>query len=99
MDVAETVHFLVLDDDWRLLRRLEAKDGWCSVVAQLLQCDSQWIVIDQQRLDASSPMPSRDDIRLSRAISRRLRPMEVKLADHVIRSWQSRFSFREAGLL
>ena len=93
------MHLLVLDQDWRPLRRLDGRGDWRDITAELLRIEGQWLVIEQQRADDPAPLPQWDDIRLSRAISRRLRPMEVKLADHVIQGGAQRFSFREAGLL
>ncbi|WP_062120774.1 MULTISPECIES: JAB domain-containing protein [Sphingobium] len=99
MNPTESTQFLLLDNDWRPLRRVTADDGWHCVVHELLKLDSQWLIIEQQRFDDQAPVPRWDDIRLSRAISRRLRPMDVKLADHVIRGSGDQFSFRAAGLL
>ena len=93
------LHFLVLDDAWRPLHRLEIDRDWRRTVDSLLRCDSRWIAIDQQRTAPPGALPSWSDIRLTRALARRLRPMEIALADHVIRGGGTRFSFREAGLL
>ena len=99
MNPTESTQFLLLDNDWRPLRRVTADDGWHCVVHELLKLDSQWLIIEQQRFDDKAPVPRWDDIHLSRAISRRLRPTDVKLADHVIRGSGDQFSFRAAGLL
>lgn len=99
MTATEPVHLVILDQEWRPLRRVDGRGDWRDIMVQLLQDDGDWIVIEQQRAHDPSPLPNWDDIRLSRAISRRLRPMEVKLADHVIHGGSTRFSFREAGLL
>jgi DNA repair protein RadC len=99
MAARDSTQFLLLDDEWRPIRRVCADDGWRRVVHELLEHDSQWLVIEQQRPGDQPPAPRWDDIRLSRAISRRLRPMEVKLADHVIQGRERKFSFRAAGLL
>nr|WP_087573117.1 JAB domain-containing protein [Sphingomonas sp. CDS-1] len=92
-----SLDLLVLDDEWRPLHRLRADQDWRRTVDALLQWDSHWLAIEQQRPD--SPLPHWTDIRLTRTLSKRLRPMEIGLADHVIHGGQSRFSFREAGLL
>ena len=81
------------------MRYVNGDEDWRNVIRELLRRDSQWLVIEQQRLSQLSPYPCWSDIHLSRAISRRLRPMEVKLADHVIRGSIDQFSFRAAGLL
>lgn len=92
-----SLHLLVLDDEWRPLHRLNAAQDWRQTVHALLHWDSHWLAIEQQRPD--SPLPQWTDIRLTRTLSKRLRPMEIALADHVIHSGTARFSFREAGLL
>lgn len=99
MSTTESMHFLILDKDWRPLGLVDGNGDWRGIVDQLLRLDSQWLIIEQQRIADPSPSPLWEDIRLSRALSRRLRPMEVKLADHVIHGGRDRFSFREAGLL
>lgn len=96
---AERIEIFALDDDWQLLGRVDAGSDWPAIVAALLRMDSAWLVIEQQRLDAPSPLPRREDISLSRSLATRLRPMEMRIADHVIRNRKSRFSFRQAGLL
>ncbi|WP_340265265.1 JAB domain-containing protein [Sphingobium mellinum] len=99
MTDTDSLLFLILDKEWRLLRRVEGGSDWRDIMVQLLQVDGDWIVIEQRREHDPWPLPKWDDIRLSRVISRRLRPMEVKLADHIIQGGSRRFSFREAGLL
>lgn len=99
MDVTETVQIIALDEDWRLLGRIDGRTGWTGIVRALLSLDSAWLVIEQQRPGEPIPQPRFEDIRLSRAIASRLRPMEMKLADHVILGGQRLFSFRQAGLL
>ncbi|WP_375197028.1 JAB domain-containing protein [Sphingobium sp.] len=91
------MHLLILDDEWRPLDRVAASEDWRATIALLLRRDSRWIAIEQRRPYA--PLPQWTDIRLTRWLSRRLRPMEIALADHVIHSGTARFSFREAGLL
>ncbi|WP_313808604.1 JAB domain-containing protein [Sphingobium sp.] len=92
-----SLQLLVLDDEWRPLHRLRADPDWRRTVDALLQWDSHWLAIEQRR--AHSPLPRWTDIRLTRSLSKRLRPIEIALADHVIHSREGRFSFREAGLL
>ncbi|HEX7743393.1 MAG TPA: JAB domain-containing protein [Sphingobium sp.] len=99
MTATETMHLLALDEHWRPLGRLDGGGEWRDIVSHLLHLDSQWLVIEQRRADDPFPTPRWGDIHLSRTLSRRLRPMEMKLADHVIHAGQRRFSFREAGLL
>ncbi|EZP70838.1 DNA repair protein RadC [Sphingomonas paucimobilis] len=99
MDVTEQVQIVALDEDWRPLGRVDGRGDWPGIVRALLSLESAWLVIEQQRPDEPVPRPRLEDIRLSRAVASRLRPMEMKLADHVIRGGQRRFSFRQAGLL
>ncbi|WP_336951438.1 JAB domain-containing protein [Sphingobium aromaticivastans] len=92
-----SLQLLVLDDEWHPLHRFHATHDWRCAVDALLRWDSHWLAIEQRRPNGSVPYWA--DIRLTRALSKRLRPMEIGLADHVIHSGQARFSFREAGLL
>lgn len=95
----ETIEIIALDDNWNPLGRIDGKGDWPGIVKALLRMDSAWLVIEQQRADGPSPLPRREDIRLSRTVAHRLRSMEMKIADHVILSGKGRFSFRQAGLL
>ncbi|WP_242130445.1 JAB domain-containing protein [Sphingobium sp. Sx8-8] len=97
MNGTASLHLLILDQQWRPLHRLAADQDWRTAVAAMLQWDSRWIAIEQERPDGH--LPQWADIRLTRAVSKRLRAMEITLADHVIHSGNARFSFREAGLL
>jgi hypothetical protein len=99
MDPTESMQFLLLNEDWHPIRRVNGNERWHDIIEELLLRDSQWLVIEQQRHEQHSPYPCWSDIRLSRAISRRLRPMDIRLADHVIRGCDHQFSFRAAGLL
>lgn len=99
MAATESIRFLLLDDDWRPLRRVEGARDWRHVTQELLRHGSRWLIVEQVRPAVRSPHPHRDDIRLARSIVRRLRPLEVKLADHVIQGSGDQFSFRAAGLL
>lgn len=99
MDDPANMHLLMLDDEWRPLHRLPVKGDWRAVVSELLRWNSHWLVMEQEREQQDSALPQWSDIHLTRAVSKRLRPIEIALADHIIHSGQSRFSFREAGLL
>lgn len=99
MTITANMQFLLLDDDWRPLHRVDGNEDWRCIVRELLLRDSHWLTIEQQRPDQRSPYPCWSDIRLSRTVARRFRPMEVKLADHIIRGTADQFSFRAAGLL
>lgn len=92
-----SLQLMVLDEEWRPLHRFMADQDWRMTIDTLLRWDSHWLAIEQQRPDC--PLPQWADIRLTRALSKRLRPLEIALADHIIRSGTSCFSFREAGLL
>ena len=92
-----SLNLLVLDDEWRPLHWLPGDLDWHRTVDALLRWESQWLAIEQQR--PGTPLPRWTDIRLTRTLSKRLRPIEITLADHVIRTRNGRFSFRQAGLL
>src|SRR3546814_9771744 len=74
-----SLNLLVLDDEWRPLHRLRADQDWRDTVNALLRWESRWLAIEQQRPD--SPFPRWADIRLTRTLSKRLRPIEIALAD------------------
>ena len=99
MIAKESMQLLALDGQGRLMSRMDGSADWRDIVSELLRLDSQWLVIEQWRSDDPVPAPRGEDIRIARALSRRLRPLEMKLADHVIEGDGARFSFREAGLL
>ncbi len=94
-----TLHLLLLDEQWQPRRRVALDEDWRATMDILLRCDSSWLVIEQRRDEAAAPLPRSSDIRLTRSLRRRLRPMEIRIADHIIEGAQGRFSFREAGLL
>lgn len=91
--------FVLLDDQWRPVRRIESGRDWRKIISELLNRDGQWILIEQQRAQEAFPHPRWTDIRLTRALVRHLRPLDLLIADHVIHGRRSRFSFRSAGLL
>ncbi|WP_461158449.1 JAB domain-containing protein [Sphingobium sp. TomMM35A] len=99
MAATESIRFLLLDDQWRPLGRVDGGRDWRHVLQELLLQGSHWLIVEQVRPNEGSPHPRRDDIRLARSIARRLRPLEVTLADHVIHGGREQFSFRAAGLL
>ncbi|WP_420146414.1 JAB domain-containing protein [Sphingobium sp.] len=89
----------MLDDEWRPRGIMPLKRDWQGAFAQLLYTDAAWLALIQQRPVGSSPSPRPDDIMLTRMLARRLKPLDLKLADHVIHAGKARFSFRDAGLL
>ncbi len=99
MAATESMRFLLLDDYWRPLRFVDGDMDWRHVMQELLLQGSHWVLVEQVRPSEPYPHPRGDDIRLARSIARRLRPLEVKLADHVIQGSHDQFSFRAAGLL
>ncbi|MEJ7935233.1 JAB domain-containing protein [Sphingobium sp. AN558] len=90
---------VILDADWHPVERLVGPADWRLLMQTLLGRDSRWLVLDQDRSDRPSPLPDATDIVLTRSLARRLRPMDMTLADHVIRAADGDFSFRAAGLL
>ena len=95
----DTLLIAMLDHDWRPRRIVPLQREWRDTFRQLLGADIRWLALIQQRSVEASPLPRPDDIMLTRTLARRLRPLDMKLADHVIHAGKSRFSFRAAGLL
>lgn len=89
----------ILDQDWRPRRLLPLRADWSLLVRHVLAEDGKWLAVLQQRPPNDTPLPRATDIRLTRALARSLRPLDLRLADHVIRAGPTRFSFRGAGLL
>ncbi len=90
---------ILLDDGWRPADRLCGETEWTAAVRHMLAADGRWIALEQRRSGALPAIPCPRDIALTRALHRRLRPLEIGLADHVIHADDGRFSFRDAGLL
>lgn len=94
-----TLDILLLDTHWRPIGRLGRATSWRDVIAASLAADSRWLALEQGRADDGLPCPLPNDITLTRAVRRRLRPLGIGLADHVIRHRTASFSFRANGLL
>lgn len=94
-----TLDILLLDTQWRPIERLDPETPWRAVIAASLTANSQWLALEQGRADDGLPCPLPTDIALTRAVRRRLRPLGIGLADHVIRHRTASFSFRANGLL
>lgn len=69
------------------------------MLPDLLMDESRWIALMQRRPSEPVAAPRPADIALTRAIIRSLRPLDLRLADHLIEARDHRFSFRAAGLL
>ncbi|MEA3543464.1 MAG: JAB domain-containing protein [Pseudomonadota bacterium] len=89
----------ILDDRWRPRRLLPVRESWSAVLPDLLMHEGRWIALMQRRPSDSFAAPRPADIALTRAIIRSLRPLDLRLADHLIEARDQRFSFRDAGLL
>lgn len=89
----------ILDDSWRPRRLLPVHGSWNAVLPDLLMDESRWIALMQRRPSDPVAAPRPADIALTRAIIRSLRPLDLRLADHLIETRDQRFSFRDAGLL
>ncbi len=89
----------ILDDSWRPRRLLPVRGSWSAVLPDLLMDESRWIALMQRRPSDPVAAPRPADIALTRAIIRSLRPLDLRLADHLIEARDQRFSFRAAGLL
>ncbi len=90
---------IILDAAWRPRDRVPLADDWRAVVSQLLALDGQWLALHQRRPGVAVALPRPADIALTRTLARRLRPLDMRLADQMIEAGESRFSFRAAGLL
>ena len=87
---------VILDEDGQPRDRLHP-DGNCPcLVAHLLGSDARRVILHQRR---TMPAPLDRDIALTRSLHRRLRALDIHLADHLIDTPTGRFSFRNAGLL
>jgi DNA repair protein RadC len=99
IDSAPDLVFILLDDDWRPVLRLARGLPWRAVVEQALRQDSRWVAMEQVRTGNLPVQPTANDIALTRAACRRLRPIDISLVDHVIHGATERYSFRANGLL
>ncbi|MGC4252399.1 MAG: JAB domain-containing protein [Sphingobium sp.] len=93
------IELVILDEQWRPLRRLPPGEDWRATARQLLHYGSRWLALYQRRGKERMARPRPSDIALTRSLCRRLRPLDITLADHVIDARNDRFSFRAAGLL
>lgn len=90
---------LILDAAWQPRDHVPLADDWRTVIGRLLELEGRWLALHQQRSGDIPALPRPADIALTRALTRRLRPLDMRLADHMIVAGESRFSFRAAGLL
>jgi hypothetical protein len=95
----DTFLLALLDADWRPHGVIPLQPDWRGTFGRLLASDGRWLALIQQRAAGASSLPRTDDIMLTRLLARRLRPLDMQLADHVIQAGDARFSFRAAGLL
>ncbi|MDX3901204.1 MAG: JAB domain-containing protein [Sphingobium sp.] len=89
----------LLDTDWRPIGRVEGDAPWRMVVAHSIRLQSRWLRLEQARDRRDPPRPLPADIALTRTLRRRLRPLGIDLADHLIRHGDATFSFRANRLL
>lgn len=89
----------LLDRTGRPVRVEPLASDWRDTLRRLVADEGSWIALFQQRPPARSASPSADDIALTRALIRSLRPLDLRVADHIIEAGEARFSFRAAGLL
>ncbi|MFB0875530.1 MULTISPECIES: JAB domain-containing protein [unclassified Sphingobium] len=89
----------LLDRTGRPVRVEPLASDWRHTLRRLVADEGSWIALFQQRAPTRSPTPGPADIALTRALIRILRPLDLRLADHVIQAGEARFSFRAAGLL
>ncbi|NWK96632.1 hypothetical protein DM806_13365 [Sphingobium lactosutens] len=89
----------ILDQHWRPRMFLPLRQDWHQLLRHLLADEGSWVALIQHRRQEETPLPRPADIALTRALTRSLRPLDLRLADHVIHAGTARFSFRGAGLL
>ena len=99
MTNVQSLDLLILDPAWRPRHRLAMTTDWRTAIGHILALDAQWVALDQCRPGNAPPLPHHVDFALTRAFVRRLRPLDLHLADHMIRVGEKRFSFRAEGLL
>lgn len=92
-------HLIILDDQWRPCRAEPIVADWRTPFARLVALECRWIVLHQSRRPSRNIDPGHNDIMLTRTLVRWLRPFDIRMADHIIRAGDARFSFRAAGLL
>jgi len=68
------------------------------IVNAALNSDCRFLLLGRSH-GGGDPGPSADDIRTTRLLCRMLAPLRITLADHIIYAENTRFSFREQGLL
>ena len=96
---SDALDLLILDPGWRPCHRVPLAGEWRGILRCLLDLEGRWLALYQQRRTSLGPFPAPADIVLTRMLSRRLRALDMHLADHLIRAGEKRFSFRAAGLL
>lgn len=99
MSEAAALCVTVLDEGWRPCRLLPVVDNWTTLLHSLLSDDHRWIALLQRRPAGEAATPRRDDIILTRAVIRSIKPLDLHVADHLIAASDQWFSFRAAGLL
>lgn len=103
--LAETARLILIGSDFRPAHALHYR-GLCDRVS------IEWREAVQQALGRGTPflwlehehpsgvaLPSVQDIATTRMLCRALRPLGLRLIDHVITAGADRFSFRDEGLL
>ncbi|MET0362133.1 MAG: JAB domain-containing protein [Sphingobium sp.] len=96
---AVRIDIILLDNGWRPVARVRGDRDWRIAVRALLQTGGRWIAVEQRRPRQASATPVKGDYAFTRALHRRLRPLDIGIADHVIHAGREYFSFRAAGLL
>ena len=89
----------ILDNRWRPRRILPVRHHWTAVLPDLVVDGHHWIALIQRRPPHQAASPGPDDITLTRTIIRSVRPLDLRVADHLIAAGDQWFSFRAAGLL
>lgn len=99
MTEAARYELILLDNGWRPIERVPGGAAWPTAVRAMLRANGRWLIVSQRRGADGDVAPEEPDFALTRALYRRLRPLDIGLADHVIHAGARHFSFRAAGLL
>ena len=68
------------------------------IIRQAVMHDARWILMHHSH-PSGDPHPSRGDILATRELARALRPLDIRIIDHVISAGEASYSFRAHGLL
>lgn len=88
----------LLNTRWQPVDRLDGHVSLQQLITQSLRLNIRWIMLEQHR-ETANPRPSATDVMMTRTLRRRLRPLEIGIADHLLHGHAAAYSFRVHGLL